>query len=66
MGRRVGSVGYEGMIAEYWILDPQRAQVIVLALSNGVYQETIYKGDQPIISAVFPKLKLTATELLES
>ena len=53
-------------IAEYWILDPQRSQVTVLALIEGAYQETIYKGKQPIISTVFPKLELTAIELLES
>ena len=53
-------------IAEYWILDPQRAQVTVLMLVDEAYQETIYTGEQPIISVVFPQLKLTAIELLES
>lgn len=53
-------------IAEYWILDSQRAQVTVLALIDGAYQAKNYNGDQPIISAIFPKLKLTTIELLES
>lgn len=51
-------------IAEYWILDPQRAQVTVLTLTDGTYQETIYTGDQPIRSATFPALKLTARAIL--
>ena len=53
-------------IAEYWILDSQRAQVTVLVLIDGAYQAKNYNGDQPIISAIFPKLKLTTIELLES
>ena len=51
-------------IAEYWILDPQRAQVTVLVLMDGNYQGTIYKGDQPIMSVAFPALNLTASSLL--
>lgn len=51
-------------IAEYWIIDPQRAQVMVLTLTDGTYQETIYTGDEPIRSTAFPGLELTARAIL--
>ncbi len=32
-------------IPEYWIVDRHRAQITILRLVNGVYEETVYTGD---------------------
>ncbi|NER22880.1 MAG: Uma2 family endonuclease [Symploca sp. SIO1C2] len=53
-------------IPEYWIIDPQAKVVIVLLLVNGSYQATEFSGNQRIISRTFPKLKLTAEQVLEA
>lgn len=53
-------------IAEYWIVDPQKAQVMVLTLINGLYEATIYRGDEPVVSPVFPTLKLNAQAVLQA
>ncbi len=51
-------------IPEYWIIDPHRAQITVLTLVDGVYQEVVYQGDeQKIVSIAFPLLVLTAEQL---
>jgi Uma2 family endonuclease len=51
-------------IPEYWIIDPQRAQVTVLVLVGGIYQEKVYRGDAQICSVEFPELIVTTDELL--
>jgi Uma2 family endonuclease len=51
-------------IPEYWIIDPERAKVTVLVLVDGVYQESVYTGDQWVLSTVFPELRLKASSLL--
>jgi Uma2 family endonuclease len=51
-------------IPEYWIIDRHRAKVTALVLKNGCYQETVYEGDRPIQSSVFPTLRLKPTEIL--
>jgi len=53
-------------IPEYWIVDPQVQVVIVLELINGKYQATEFTGNQQIVSPTFPKLKLTAAQVLEA
>jgi Uma2 family endonuclease len=53
-------------IPEYWIIDPHRARVTVLVLVEGVYQERIYSGDEPISSVELPELDVTAQELLNA
>ncbi|NES00968.1 MAG: Uma2 family endonuclease [Symploca sp. SIO1B1] len=53
-------------IPEYWIIDPQKQQVSVLLLVNGTYQTTIFKGNQQIVSWTFPKLELTAAQVLQA
>ena len=50
---------------EYWIVDPHRAQVTVLVLMNGVYQEKTYRGSKLIGSVEFPELDITVDELLD-
>jgi Uma2 family endonuclease len=51
-------------IAEYWIIDPKRTQVIVLTLVDGLYEEVIYQPSDRLISQTFPTLELTAKEVL--
>ncbi|HBE17943.1 MAG TPA: hypothetical protein DEG17_03805 [Cyanobacteria bacterium UBA11149] len=51
-------------IAEYWLVDPQRAVVIVLTLVAGFYEEAMFQGSDSLVSSVFPNLQLTATQIL--
>jgi Uma2 family endonuclease len=53
-------------IPEYWIIDPHRARVTALLLVEGIYQERMYCGDEPINSVEFPELDVTAQELLNA
>ncbi|NES20801.1 MAG: Uma2 family endonuclease [Symploca sp. SIO3E6] len=53
-------------IPEYWIIDPQAQLVVVLLLINGRYQATEFSGNQRIISQIFPKLELTAAQVLQA
>ncbi len=50
-------------IPEYWIVDPTSQQVTVLILKHGQYQESIFRGEQVIVSALFPDLGLTAASV---
>ncbi len=52
-------------IAEYWIVDPDRAQVLVLTLVDGLYEEAIYQGEDRLTSPALPALpalELTAQQ----
>ncbi len=51
-------------IPEYWIVDPDRAWVKVGTLVNGAYQFQNFTGKQVILSPTFPKLALTAAQVL--
>ncbi len=51
-------------IAEYWIIDPIAAVVLVLTWVDETYQESVYTGDDLLASPKFPALSLSATELL--
>lgn len=53
-------------IREYWIVDPVAQQVVVLTWVEGLYEEVILKGDQPLVSTLFPDLHLTATQVLQA
>jgi Uma2 family endonuclease len=52
-------------IQEYWIIDPQKEQVMVLTLVDGLYEEELFQEDETIISVTFPLLKLTAKQILK-
>jgi Uma2 family endonuclease len=52
-------------IPEYWIVDPQQQRVTVLAMVGGAYQESLFEGDDPVISPSFPDWVLTAKAMLE-
>ena len=53
-------------IAEYWIIDPHQSQIMVLSLVDGLYEELVFQGDMPLVSASLPDLKLTAAALLQA
>ncbi|MGJ3251638.1 MAG: Uma2 family endonuclease [Elainellaceae cyanobacterium] len=53
-------------IAEYWIVDPIQAKVTVLQWVEGLYEESTYRGEEDTISPIFPQLKLTAAQVLQS
>ncbi|MEL6815268.1 MAG: Uma2 family endonuclease [Cyanobacteria bacterium J06598_3] len=56
---------YQGwQIPEYWIVDPHLVQVTVLVLVDGEYQETVYTGQDPLTSSVFPAMTVTAQDLI--
>lgn len=52
-------------IPEYWQLDRHRAVVNVLYLKDGTYYSRSFRGNEQIVSKVFPDLQLTAEEVLE-
>jgi Uma2 family endonuclease len=51
-------------IPEYWIVDPERAWIMVGTLVSGIYQFVIFRGNDAIVSPTFPELKLTTTIVL--
>lgn len=51
-------------VPEYWLIDPDRAWVMVGTLTDGVYDYQTFRGDEAIASPTFPALKLTAAQLL--
>ena len=69
-------IDYEALeIPEYWIVDylalggkryigdPKQPTLSVYQLIDGEYQVQQFRGEQQIISAAFPELKLTAQEI---
>ncbi len=52
-------------ILEYWVVDPKQAQIIILVLVDGLYEEAVFTGQQRIESATFPQLDLTADQVLQ-
>jgi Uma2 family endonuclease len=53
-------------VAEYWIVDPLAAQVTILELVDGFYEEKEFKDVDRLISTVFPELDLTASQTLQA
>ena len=51
-------------VPEYWIVDPQEDKVTVLALNEGLYEETVFAEFEKIISSTFTNLELTVAEVL--
>ncbi len=51
-------------IPEYWILDPQQAQVMVLWLTEAGYEETVFTGNEVVASSGFPSWRMTVTDML--
>ena len=65
-------------IEEYWIADyaalggrqflgyPKQAGLTVCRLVDGFYEMDLLRGEQPIVSTVFPELRLTAEQVLDA
>jgi Uma2 family endonuclease len=53
-------------IQEYWIVDAIAHQVIVLTWVAGLYEESVFQGDQSIGSSLFHELQLTANQILQA
>jgi Uma2 family endonuclease len=53
-------------IAEYWIVDPDLAQVVLLSLVDGWYEQAIYQAEQRLLSSLFPTLELTAKQVIQA
>lgn len=53
-------------IAEYWIVDPECGQVVILTLVDGLYEEVVYQGEDRLVSQTFPTLELTAKQVFQS
>lgn len=51
-------------IPEYWIVDPLESKVTVLTFNEGLYDETVFVGDQSLVSSTFRDLSLTVAEIL--
>lgn len=62
-------------IPEYWIVDhlavgasryigsPKQPTILIFTLVDGEYQVATYRGDDALISATFPELRLTAAQV---
>ena len=50
-------------IAEYWIVDPELKQITVCKWVNGLYEDTVYQGTQPLKSSLVPDFGLTPAEI---
>lgn len=53
-------------IAEYWVVDPMKAQITVLSLVDGLYEATIFKNSDSIQSLQLPELKLTVDQVMKA
>ena len=53
-------------IGEFWQVDGDRSWVRVGTLVDGIYQVKTYQGDTIVVSPSFPKLNLTARQILEA
>ncbi|BAS55355.1 hypothetical protein NIES2135_53600 [Leptolyngbya boryana NIES-2135] len=53
-------------IPEFWQVDPTRAVVTVLKLEDGTYRTREFRGDEVVVSPVFPGLQLTAGQILRA
>ncbi|MGK7945649.1 MAG: Uma2 family endonuclease [Microcystaceae cyanobacterium] len=53
-------------VNEYWIIDAKNEKITILLLEEGLYEETVYQNDAPLISRLFPELNLTVLQVLQS
>lgn len=53
-------------IAEYWIIDPVAAVILILNLAGEAYQAQEFTKDERLISAEFPDLQVSAAQILQA
>ncbi|ASC71174.1 hypothetical protein XM38_021240 [Halomicronema hongdechloris C2206] len=53
-------------VPEYWIVDPLEAKVTLLRWEEGLYEETVFTGEQAITSPNLPGLHLNVTQVLDA
>jgi Uma2 family endonuclease len=53
-------------VVEYWIVDPLKNKLAVCLLDNGSYKQTVFTGNQQIISQTFAELTLTAQQVFSA
>jgi Uma2 family endonuclease len=53
-------------VPEYWIVDSLKASISVLWLEEGFYEETVFTGDQKIISRTFPELAIAVKQVFHA
>jgi Uma2 family endonuclease len=53
-------------IPEYWIVDPIQSIITVCILREGAYDDQVFRERDAIVSPTFPKLSLTAAQVLEA
>ncbi|MDY6940526.1 MAG: Uma2 family endonuclease [Cyanobacteriota bacterium] len=51
-------------IPEYWIVNPIDSSISILFLEEGLYEETVFTGNQSIISRIFPEISLKVDRVL--
>jgi Uma2 family endonuclease len=51
-------------IPEYWIVDPDRAIVVILTLNEKAYKSREFRNGDRILSALFPDCQLMAEQVL--
>lgn len=52
-------------IAEYWIIDPAQQKITLLEWIEGLYEETIYTGEELILSPLLGNLELKTSQVLQ-
>ena len=50
-------------VAEYWIIDPIKGQVMILTLVEGLYEEKIFSEVDRLQSEIFRELNLTVEQV---
>ncbi len=53
-------------IPEYWIIDPIAAKVTLLRWVDGLYEDQVFRGDEGMVSPLYPDLQLTAGQILRA
>jgi len=51
-------------IEEYWIVDPRQELVTICTLVEGFYDAVSFRGEEMIVSRLFPELELKAEHIL--
>lgn len=52
-------------VPEYWIIDPILNKVSILQLVEGLYEETIYQGDEVLRSPLLSELAVNVNQILQ-